>query len=103
MQPGPRRPMHRSILAIVMIGPFLHSAIAGPQELHADAPLSGFSSPHSLTEREWESKFRAIPNAQKQREYMQLLSAHPHHVGSAYDKQNAGWILVRFKEWGLDA
>jgi N-acetylated-alpha-linked acidic dipeptidase len=34
---------------------------------------------------------------------MQRLSARPHHVGSAYDKDNAEWILARFKEWGLDA
>jgi len=34
---------------------------------------------------------------------MQRLSARPHHIGSAYDKDNAEWILSRFKEWGLDA
>ena len=34
---------------------------------------------------------------------MKLLSARPHHVGSAYDKQNADWILSKFKEWGWDA
>ena len=37
------------------------------------------------------------------RTYMQRLSARPHHVGSAYDKDNAEWILSKFKEWGLDA
>ncbi len=34
---------------------------------------------------------------------MQRLSARPHNVGSPYDKDNAEWILSRFKEWGLDA
>jgi N-acetylated-alpha-linked acidic dipeptidase len=34
---------------------------------------------------------------------MQLLSAHPHHVGSPYDKQNAEWILTQYKQWGWDA
>jgi N-acetylated-alpha-linked acidic dipeptidase len=34
---------------------------------------------------------------------MERLSARPHHVGSAYDKDNAEWILARFKEWGWDA
>jgi N-acetylated-alpha-linked acidic dipeptidase len=37
------------------------------------------------------------------REYMRQLSARPHHTGSPYDKQNAEWILARFKEWGWDA
>src|SRR5204862_195440 len=44
-----------------------------------------------------------IPKSENQREYMRLLSARPHHVGSPYDKQNAEWILSKFKEWGWDA
>jgi N-acetylated-alpha-linked acidic dipeptidase len=51
----------------------------------------------------WEEKFRAIPNPQLLREYMQRLSARPHHVGSSYDKDNAEWILAKLKGWGLDA
>jgi len=95
--------MRRSILALLVIGLFLHSALADSPESNQDNTLDGFSTQHARTEREWESKFRALPNAQKQRDYMQLLSARPHHVGSAYDKQNAEWILSKFKEWGLDA
>ncbi len=95
--------MRRSVLALFVIGVFLIPANADWSEPKADAPLDGFSSPHARTEREWESKFRALPDPQRQRQYMQLLSARPHHVGSAYDKQNAEWILSRFKEWGLDA
>ena len=34
---------------------------------------------------------------------MRRLSARPHHVGSPYDKDNAEWILSKFKEWGFDA
>lgn len=95
--------MRRSILAFFVIALFLDSAIANSPQPSDNAPLEGFSAQHALTEREWESKFRAIPIAQNQRDYMQLLSARPHHVGSPYDKQNAEWILSKFKEWGLDA
>jgi len=99
--------MQRSILAVLIIGLFLslflHPALADSPEPNQDATLDGFSKQSARTEQEWENKFRAIPNAQKQREYMQLLSARPHHVGSAYDKQNAEWILSKFKEFGLDA
>lgn len=63
----------------------------------------GYLSQSAQTERDWETKFRAIPDSSLQREYMQRLSARPHHVGSAYDKENAEWILSKFKEWGLDA
>ena len=95
--------MRRSTLALLVIALFLHSANADSPEPKADAPLDGFSSAHARTEREWETKFRALPDPQRQRDYMQLLSARPHHVGSAYDKQNAEWILSKFKGWGLDA
>ncbi len=65
--------------------------------------LGGYSSATSQTERDWENKFKALPNQQNLRDYMQRLSARPHHVGSPYDKDNAEWMLARFKEWGLDA
>jgi N-acetylated-alpha-linked acidic dipeptidase len=67
------------------------------------ATLAGYSPTSSQTEREWEAKFRAIPDPANLREDMRRLSARPHHVGSAYDKDNAEWILARFKEFGLDA
>jgi N-acetylated-alpha-linked acidic dipeptidase len=68
-----------------------------------DEPLQGFTRASSATERELETKFRAVPSPDNQREYMRRLSARPHHVGSAYDKENAEWILSKFKEWGWDA
>ncbi|MDQ2766171.1 MAG: M28 family peptidase, partial [Gemmatimonadota bacterium] len=34
---------------------------------------------------------------------MQRLTAHPHHVGSPYDRDNAEWILAQLKSYGLDA
>lgn len=72
--------------------------------LGAEQPaLAGYSARSSQGERDWETKFRAIPDPANLKEYMRRLSARPHHVGSAYDKDNAEWILARFKEWGLDA
>src|SRR5438874_2423255 len=51
----------------------------------------------------WDARCRAIPDAANIGEYMKRLSARPHHVGSPYDKENAEWILAKFKEWGWDA
>ena len=34
---------------------------------------------------------------------MQRLSARPHNVGSPYDKDNAEWMLAKFKDFGFDA
>jgi N-acetylated-alpha-linked acidic dipeptidase len=66
-------------------------------------PFRGYSSPSAVTEREWENKFRAIPDPAAMRASMERLAAHPHHVGSPYDKDNAQWILAKLKEFGLDA
>ena len=67
------------------------------------ALIQGFTAGSSRAERDWELKYRAIPDPSNMREYMKRLSAYPHHVGSPYDKENAEWILTRFKEWGWDA
>ena len=64
--------------------------------------LPGFSSKAAQAEEQWEQKFRAIPSTDNLRESMKLLSAHPHHVGSPYDKQDADWLAAKFKEWGWD-
>jgi N-acetylated-alpha-linked acidic dipeptidase len=68
-----------------------------------EVPLYGYSAETSRAERQWEDRFRDIPSPQNLRAYMQRLSARPHNVGSAYDKDNAEWILAKFKEFGLDA
>ena len=67
------------------------------------APLRGYFADSSRAERDWEAKFRAIPDPANLRADMQRLSARPHHVGSPYDKDNAEWILAQLKAWGLDA
>ena len=70
----------------------------------ADAPpLRGYSPESARAAHDWEVRCRAIPSPQNLHDYMQRLSARPHHVGSPYDKDNAEWILAKFKEWGLDA
>ena len=51
----------------------------------------------------WDARFRAIPEARNLGEYVRIMSARPHHLGSVYGKQNAEWILARFREWGWDA
>jgi len=68
-----------------------------------EARLGGYSADTSATERSWEKKFQDGIVPANIRENMRRLSARPHNVGSAYDKDNAEWILAKFKEWGFDA
>src|ERR1700753_1102486 len=65
--------------------------------------LLGYSTQAAAAERGWEQSFRDGIVPDNIRESMRRLTARPHHVGSAYDKDNAEWILGRFKAWGFDA
>jgi N-acetylated-alpha-linked acidic dipeptidase len=69
----------------------------------ADTPLRGFFPQSVQTQRDLESRFRAMPDGARMKEAMRRLSARPHHVGSPYDKDNAEWILNEFKSYGWDA
>src|SRR5689334_20311730 len=69
----------------------------------ADAPLRGFFPQSVQAERDLEARFKSMPDPVRMRAAMQRLSARPHHVGSAYDKENAEWILNEFKSYGWDA
>ncbi|HKD11699.1 MAG TPA: transferrin receptor-like dimerization domain-containing protein [Thermoanaerobaculia bacterium] len=84
-------------LAWVSIAATLAASDAAP------ASLQGFAQPTAAAERGWEEKFRALPSSENQREWMRRLSARPHHVGSPYDRENAEWILGKFREFGWDA
>ncbi|HEY5055584.1 MAG TPA: transferrin receptor-like dimerization domain-containing protein [Acidobacteriaceae bacterium] len=79
------------------------SMAAAAIEPTPSAPLRGYTAEHSATEVQWEQKFRGIPDEARLRENMRRLSARPHHVGSPYDKDNAVWLLVQLKSFGLDA
>jgi len=82
-------------------------SIAVPSEPESANPVSsvplGYSAQSAVPQVEWERKFRDGISRDNIRENMRRLSARPHHVGSPYDKDNAEWILLKFKEWGFDA
>lgn len=76
---------------------------ATPVAPAASADILGFTAASARVERQWENKFRTLPDPARMRADMQRLSAHPHHVGSPYDRDNAEWLLQQFKDAGWDA
>jgi len=89
-----------AIASILFVG--LSLAPVGSQVTADEQPLFGYSAESSRAERQWEGRLRAIPSPDNLRAYMKRLTAHPHHVGSLADKENAEWIAAKFKEFGLD-
>jgi N-acetylated-alpha-linked acidic dipeptidase len=90
--------MHRALTAFLVFS--LTSAVTAQQTAGI---VAGFTSQSSPGEVNWEQRFKSMPDPQRMRANMERLSAHPHHVGSPYDKENAEWILAQYKQWGWDA
>jgi len=77
----------RKVLGLVVAG----MALAGSWRMQAQGAPS------------LEERYRRIPDAAAIGRYMERLSARPHHVGAPYTKDNAEWMLARFREWGWEA
>ncbi len=60
-------------------------------------------SQQNSSQKEIEKKFDSFLNPADLKARLEKLSAHPHHVGSPYDKENAEYILSLYKSWGWDA
>jgi N-acetylated-alpha-linked acidic dipeptidase len=101
-----RRHLHRSATAFVVSLLLVFSTVA-PLALAQDGGrphnLRGYTDASARTQLEWEARMRDVPKPELLREYMNRLAAEPHHVGSAYDKQNAEFIRDKFQSWGFDA
>jgi N-acetylated-alpha-linked acidic dipeptidase len=92
----------RWLTGLLVVAPLM-SVRSEPEAANPPAAFLGYSAQNSVLQGQWESKFREAISASNIRENMRRLSARPHHVGSPYDKDNAQWILSKFKEWGFDA
>jgi N-acetylated-alpha-linked acidic dipeptidase len=88
---------------IVILAAQLNWAQSSSTQASDSSQLYGYSAQSSKPEHEWEKKFQDGIVSDNVRENMRRMSARPHHVGSPYDKDNAEWILAKFKEWGFDA
>jgi N-acetylated-alpha-linked acidic dipeptidase len=97
----------RSLVSCVLLFTFSQFAFSQTAaEGNASGPsavMLGYTPRSSAPERELEKRFQDAIVGNNIRESMRRLTARPHNVGSPYDKDNAEWILARFKEWGFDA
>lgn len=62
--------------------------------------IMGFTDPNAAKQVDLEKQFDAQLNAQNLDTWMQFMSSHPHHVGSAQDKANAEYMANLFRSWG---
>jgi len=71
--------------------------------LAAQEPIRGFPQSEWASEHELEQKAIAIPEANRQKTYLERMAKVPHHAGSAASAAVADYALGLFKEFGLDA
>ena len=91
--------MSRLIRSLVIPSALLLAAVP----LADDPPIRGFTAESSKVQREWETKFRALPDPARMREAMRYMSARPHHLGSPYGKEVAEWLRAQFESYGWEA
>ncbi|MDT4898237.1 MAG: hypothetical protein QOH25_3314 [Acidobacteriota bacterium] len=65
-------------------------------------PLLGFSREGATRQREMEARFDSLLKRENLRDWMKRLAARPHHVGSAYGKENAEFIASQFRSFGYE-
>ena len=65
-------------------------------------PLLGFTVANAAAQYRLEAAFDAQLKADNLRNWMKRMAAHPHHVGSPYDKDNAEFMAGLFRSWGYD-
>ncbi len=69
----------------------------------AQNSVIGFSSDNAVQQLKLESSFEKNLSAANLDNWMQLMSAEPHWVGTKFGEENAKWIQKQFKSWGYDA
>jgi N-acetylated-alpha-linked acidic dipeptidase len=71
--------------------------------LAAEKPIRGFPPEQCQKQHQLEQTARSIPEPARIRQYVEHISAEPHHAGSPGSKAVAEYLLGLLKEWGLDA
>src|SRR5436309_3113534 len=89
--------MRRTFFAL-----FLFLATTLFAQTPSEAPMLGFSTASAAKERALEAQFDSSLKKDDLRDWLKRLSARPHHLGSAYDKDNAEFIASLFKSWGYE-
>ncbi|MAZ25871.1 MAG: folate hydrolase [Cytophagaceae bacterium] len=68
--------------------------------LCAQESILGFSDAAAKKQKELEKEFETQLNKQNLDDWMKLMVAEPHWVGTEYGKHNVDWMEKQFKSWG---
>jgi N-acetylated-alpha-linked acidic dipeptidase len=80
----------------------LSASLLAQTPVKAPDSIMGFSPAASAAQAALEARFDANLRAENLAAWNKRLSARPHHIGSAYNKENADFIASQFRSWGYD-
>src|SRR5215813_10796336 len=92
----------RLLQFVFILGLCITALYAQKEPAGQQSPLLGFDRDGSSRERGLEKQFDSFVKKEDLRAWMKRLSARPHHLGSAYDKENADFIAGLFRSWGYE-
>src|SRR5579859_4090055 len=87
---------HTGIILLLVVSCLIRNASAATNA----AAMLGFSPESAAKQAALETQFDAALQRANLRDWMKRLTAHPHHLGSPYDKDNALFIAEQFRTWG---
>jgi N-acetylated-alpha-linked acidic dipeptidase len=90
------------LLAIPAFYWLLSGAAVVLAEPHGSLTLMGFSPESTKRQSALEQQFDSVLKKDNLREWMQRMTAKPHHLGSPYGKEVAEFIASQFRSWGYE-
>src|SRR5438132_3949379 len=77
-------------------------AFVTPTNTSDDQPLLGFDQEGATRQHALEARFDSLLQKDHLKDWMKRMAARPHHLGSAYGKENAEFIAAQFRSWGFE-
>lgn len=95
-----RRPII-AVVTVALLG--FNASLRSGWSQNNSGQLDGFTVESSATERNWESEFRAIPEASAAREHLRRLTAQPHVAGTKEDYDTAIYVRDQIRSYGISS
>jgi len=87
-------------LLSAFLGTAITTSLAASTVFGGDGPIRGFSAEGAKAQHALEARMDAAIKPGNLDAWMKRMTARPHHLGSAFDKENAEFIAAQFKSWG---
>ena len=86
----------------IFLSLLIASSVLAQSTVVGKKSILGFTDQSATVQSGLESKFDTLLSTANMMTWLKRLSARPHHLGSAYNKENADFIAAQFRSWGYE-